>query len=349
MVLRQRGFVLIEVMAVAGIFAVMVTVVAAWVAYMQRNREQQLTVTSLATLQSKIYEAALAGTSWQRTVADTNNAEMACLRNNTACVAGNYNFALHDANNAVIYDSHLATNGFSISGAACTSYAAGGNSLCPISYNMYWSPNCAALGALPCINPPINITVNLLYSPGPATRAIINPTVYYIFVSRGSGTRYEPVIVEYAPPAGSLTIGEGTCSTVGWTARQLNTIVRDDGSNIAVNPAGTTVTLRPGTYQCRATAPAYEVGQTKILIWNATTGVGMAMGPGVQAPVGSQIMMLATAEGEFTFNTNTQLQVLQTCGSTNNSFDLGYPVPEKNGTYILNDIVYTILECVRVT
>jgi hypothetical protein len=314
------------------------------------TQKQNHWVQTLTTLQQSIRGAAVVtGTAWTNTVNDVANVEMACLRKGTACVAGTYNLALHDSANNVIFDSHAAVNGFTLDGAKCATFAAAGNVSCPISYTMTWSPYCPVAPAS-CINPQIFVKATLLL-PQVSTSLDppLNPTNYSVNVLRGGSNRYDVIIVEnYLNSA----TPEGPCATATWTYRKLNATIVDSGNNV-LSLAANSVTLRAGTYQCHATAPAYQTNGAKIALFNASTNTLLtsstglpAVGPGVSAPTSAAVTVLATVDSEFTLNANAAVAVGQACTTHTSNNDLGVPVPDPGGGY--TDNIYTVLQCARI-
>jgi hypothetical protein len=63
-------------------------------------------------------------------------------------------------------------------------------------------------------------------------------------------------------------VSGGTPTAAAWNTRVLNTEVQDTGNFVSV--ASNQVTIQPGTYDLKASAPACQPGQTHLVLWNDT-------------------------------------------------------------------------------
>jgi prepilin-type N-terminal cleavage/methylation domain-containing protein len=114
---------------------------------------------------------------WAKTVADTVNSSMACLRDVTDCSGRGGAFRLVNPAGSVIYDGNNPAVGFQTDGQPCVGFdSARGNDRCPIRMELKWEPICAS----GCVKPSqIKVIGKMIYKPASSAKATtINPSSY---------------------------------------------------------------------------------------------------------------------------------------------------------------------------
>lgn len=106
----------------------------------------------------------------------------------------------------------------------------------------------------------------------------------------------------------------GAFTSGAWQTRDLNTEVADTGSNSAL--ASNQITLQPGTYRCRISAPAFAVNEHKARLRNVTDGTTLLVGTSEFAYTGSFTTNRSLIEGRFTLAAAKVLEVQHRGGAT---------------------------------
>jgi len=128
----------------------------------------------------------------------------------------------------------------------------------------------------------------------------------------------------------------GTFNAGAWRTRDLTVEVTDEGSHATL--AANQVSLVAGTYVCRASAPAYKVGQHKIKLRNVTDGSDTLIGSSEVTVNADAVATRSMLAGMFSI-TDTKAFELQHWGTVNvNNTGFGAPV----NTGVVE--VYSILE-----
>lgn len=319
--LNQHGMSLVEILI--GLAIVGLTVMAT-LAMQARNlsiQKQNQLVNTAQTMQARIRQLLIDGTSWRQTIQHNSTSGMNCLSDVTACAAGQRSFDIYDAagNIAILSLSNAGAsgNGFDQAGAVCTGFGiSGGNDACPISYFITWEPSCVGI----CTNPAVLLRVRMLYKPGNDSPPL-NPDKYGIgypgspFI-RGadSVTKTFQLVHEVAPTAGG-----GDCSTnpAAPTARNMTVPPGGDPHGLVAS-AGTTITFTGGTgaggtYKCSVSATGFAVGGFRALLAVDGVVVGSSVGFAPQW-VQSSVAFESTFNVPVTGTHTMQLQ--QVCSST---------------------------------
>jgi hypothetical protein len=84
------------------------------------------------------------------------------------------------------------------------------------------------------------------------------------------------------------TSTSGGNSTVGTTARLLNTVFVDGGTDVTLNTTTGVMTFAPGTYCIDATVPGYGVGAHQLTFYGVTAGGAYSFGTCEYAGTGTQ-------------------------------------------------------------
>ena len=160
----NRGFTLIEVLAGALILSV---ALAISISYLQLNFSSRFNfglVNEAQSIRVLVNDALQNDLSWYQTVQAATNTTMQCLKNGTDCRSAGGAFALYDSAGNLIFDSTLATNGYTAEGVPCSTFnSTSGNSACPIRVSLNWQPACPA-GPGACLNPPATVTAKFTLS-----------------------------------------------------------------------------------------------------------------------------------------------------------------------------------------
>lgn len=119
----------------------------------------------------------------------------------------------------------------------------------------------------------------------------------------------------------------GTCTAGSWQTRTLNTEVADTGSFASV--ASNEITLAAGTYRIRARAPALNVGNHQIRLWNVTdaavqtwTNGDAAYGSCVADAV-SAIVLSSELVGRFTLASSKAVRIEHRSSATQSGTGFG--------------------------
>lgn len=358
----RRGMGLVEIMITASIIAIVALGLATLfkdVFTVQSRSNLGATANQLKNLM----EAAIKdGKAWGHTVAA--NASLTCLDNTNAtqCTSGAAitGIDLKQSDSTTLLNNSAVANGFTTGGAACSSWSAAGNNACPFSYDITVRFTC--MSGATCKNPNVRVEAVMKFSPldqemksAIATGAIGSASgKYNVLVDRGATNtrRNDPFLVRHRiNPATSTSYG-GACTVNAWNTRTLNEEVGDTANNVTV--ASNQFTLEAGTYECRATAPAFKAGVNKIRVRDSGSTIVQESGT-VIAPVsgGSSI---AVVDVNISINAATTFVVEHFCsqapsndtdgfGLTNNSAALGVPSAGAGGTY--SEVIYTVVSCVR--
>ena len=345
--LGEHGFGVIE----AVMLAVVVTIIGFGLLTLTVDSDKMIAKANLGStvvqLRDRLQQTIQDSDSWSKTVGPTSaNAEMACLRNNTACVAAAWNpIELRDSNDVVVFDGRTATAGFDRQGVGCNTYP---SAACPISFQLEWQAICAPS----CVSPTIEVRgIARVFSAEPMPGGGLGSARYRFTVFRGgSQIRQDRIEVFYQEFDNS---GEGGCS-VGGTVRSLGSS-NDPAGNI-VSLAANTVTLKAGVYVCRVVAPAFRVGANRIrLVSTAGTQVSILGEPAFAALLEGGASV-ATLSATLNLNLDTSLRVVHSCesnpnsqiwGDTNINHGLGLPVSDSGGGYGTEGTVYTKISCLR--
>lgn len=119
-----------------------------------------------------------------------------------------------------------------------------------------------------------------------------------------------PVIVEDQKAA--ATSG-GTFTSGAWRTRDLNTIVSDRGSLASLS--SNQVTLSPGKYYVRASAPGFEVGVNQLRLRNITDGTTMLTGQNAESFSGTTVTT-AHLSGEIDLAASKVIELQHQCATT---------------------------------
>lgn len=130
----------------------------------------------------------------------------------------------------------------------------------------------------------------------------------------------------------------GTFTAGDWRTRVLNDEESDTGDNAALS--SNQITLAAGTYECRITAPAYQVKNHQARLYN-TTGAATLLTGTITRTEGT-IMSHSVVVGRFTIAASQALEVQHYCNTTIATIGFG---ERANFT----DEIYTVAEFWRIS
>lgn len=131
----------------------------------------------------------------------------------------------------------------------------------------------------------------------------------------------------------------GGAATAGIQTRTLNSLAINSGDVVTLT--SNTFTLRPGTYQVAASAPALGVGANRISLWNATNSTRALNGVSSYSNPTNGDQVRAILNGRFTITANTDFQIQHTCQSAAATNGLGIAMNDGNSE------IYTVVELWR--
>jgi hypothetical protein len=126
------------------------------------------------------------------------------------------------------------------------------------------------------------------------------------------------VVIEEQQPSGTAA---GTGSTTAFITRNLNQIVRNNGS-IASLSSGQ-VTLPAGAYYAEYTAPAYSVNFYQARLQNITAGATIGYGESGITASASGVVVKSDGAVEFTLASTSAIAVQMRIGTSNSTSDFG--------------------------
>jgi hypothetical protein len=170
---------------------------------------------------------------------------------------------------------------------------------------------------------------------GPDT-SVVDP------VGDSTGTWIIFATVSYAKFSDTKTATDGgTFTQDAWQTRDL-TLEDSDTDNLGTLLANQ-ITLEPGTYICRCSAPAREVDLHKVRIYDTSSPAVLLVGTSENAGGGEDSTTRSFVSGLFIIDAQKVIEVQHYCSSTRASTGFGNAA-QVPGT----DDVYTIIELWRI-
>ena len=118
------------------------------------------------------------------------------------------------------------------------------------------------------------------------------------------------------------TVDGGTFTSGAWRTRVLNTEVSDVGNHASL--ASNQITLEPGIYMARISAPAISVGKHQTRLRNITAGTTIASGtPEESNIVAYYAQTRSHIVTVFTITVSSALEVQHYCANTIATFGFG--------------------------
>lgn len=363
--LNESGMGLMEVLVIVGIMGIMAFGIVSMMTEMQKQRQIANLKAQLTSQKFKLEGLIRDPISWSTSINDPANAgkvEYTCMRVPPVPAAGCADntgtppppggvlnsFAVLESNGLLYYNSSGATNGFNSEGQTCSTYP---SAACPIRWDLRVINKCPA-GASPCPMPTVRVIGRPIIDPSvqEMLHLSINPDNYAFDITRGVGTRFDPILVTEV----LAQTGAGSCA--GSPARQFNTRAQDDANNVSL-PGSGWVQFEPGSYQCRITAPAFKVG-THYIRMVSNTGATIGTSAASIAPRRYSKQTNAVLEVAFSISSATRFQILHNCQfsvypspplpgeTTDVNLQLGISTATP-GNYFSTSVVYATLACYR--
>ncbi|MBC7421126.1 MAG: type II secretion system protein [Bdellovibrio sp.] len=251
---QKRGFTIIETLISISLLGILFGGAAQLILFYS-GRQKQIEIRGhVSLMRLNLLTNFQNPAAWKKTLDDTTNDNMACLRNSTPC-AGGGNFKLLDSSGTVQYDGMSADSGFTTNGVACTTYnATTGNDDCPLHVSLQWQPVCSAL---PCVPHQVKIVADINHNPQNRSKNLqLNAANYHMDIfkdiislmtcgpititSKRIFTATETMVISYTLVGGG---GAGAAYT-GSFSNSGNPGATVNGSFTA--DAGNIVTLIPG-------------------------------------------------------------------------------------------------------
>jgi hypothetical protein len=129
--------------------------------------------------------------------------------------------------------------------------------------------------------------------------------------SPAAGSPIPNVIVEDQKASGTSS---GAFNSGAWRTRDLNTLVRNEGGIASL--AANEVTLPPGTYYMRWSAPAYIVNAHQTRLFNVTSGAAVALGQCAYANSANADSNLSHGSAVATVSATTAFRLEHRCATT---------------------------------
>lgn len=357
--MTNRGFTITSLSVGVGIGMLSLSLLGLGIKMSNESMERIRIHSTLTDVSQDIRDYIVDDVSWDNTVKDIENVSMECLRTGVDCSGQTVPSMLKliTTNNLLYYNAIPVTSGFTVDGILCNSYSSAGNNDCPIRVELMWNAVCSALK---CVNPDIFISVNFIYNPDPNSKRanLVNTSVYNFTFLRRDNSIHDDLLVIYLHPVVDPATpgpkpGEGNCSPGDWTARRLNRVVYDKGSNVSLVSALVTNTrfqLKGGIYRCSLRAQAYDTGESRLRLYNVTAATLQAESPSYYT--GEERSVELEIETNLVLNQDTIFELQQYCertGGQPHQFDFGVPITTPGGFYTQSEAqIFTVVDCTRI-
>ncbi len=361
------GMSLIEVMIVMTIMSLIGLGTATLMKNMFSIQRRSSLKSVAADIQNQMETMLKNDTAWAATVNHASNVGINCLQDgvggcNHRPYSGNpaapgqalaNNLNIFDTTGTNFYNGFVPGRGFSDTGANCGSFDPAGNAgsdACPFRYNFSVYSECPGAVAT-CPKPQITILGIMLFNPADPSdpRNRLNVDDYTIELRRGERVRYEPLEIQYSVTTNN---GGGNCPAVlsNWRGRPINPAPEYDvgGNIVGINGAGGRFTLRPGTYECKVVAQAFEaLDGFSVRLRDLDNDIPYPIGGGFS---GTNATAYATGTVTLQLTANTRIRLEHSCGGPNSEhpehdFEMG--IPSAGSAGYAGGSVFTSITCVR--
>lgn len=134
----------------------------------------------------------------------------------------------------------------------------------------------------------------------------------------GTGNSFGGQLLHVREEQASGTNG-GTFTSGSWVTRVINTTKTNEISSASL--ASNQITLPAGTYYLEATAPAYNVQESILKLYNVTDSNDILIG--TSASSNTAVTSQVSVKGRFTLAGTKILELRHRCNSTTSTFGLG--------------------------
>jgi multisubunit Na+/H+ antiporter MnhE subunit len=134
----------------------------------------------------------------------------------------------------------------------------------------------------------------------------------------------------------------GGTSVVGWQTRTLNTETQDTANVCSL--ASNQITLIPGTYDIRASAPVYQSHQHHIVLWNDTDNTLALNGTSEIAATSDSSQTRSWIQGRITLASAKAFSIRHYCMAALVTYGLGIASNANDPSGAAMSEVYTIVE-----
>lgn len=182
------GFTATELTITIGLSIFLISAAIGLLLFVGQARVNLTANRSIIDIKKSILQAIENECAWHNTLLEPTNSSLACLRNGTSCNDATGAIELMGQNNSLIYDSLSSNTGIRVNGTSCSTFSANETSSdCPFHINITWTPICHG----ECINPTIQITGQLQFSPGSLSQSQSNLINKFAFKSYRMGRRVQ--------------------------------------------------------------------------------------------------------------------------------------------------------------
>lgn len=210
------------------------------------------------------------------------------------------------------YDTASPTDGFAPDGAVCHAFngaPGAGNTQCPFHINVAWEALCPP-SPTPCTNPLVHVYGTMVFNGGKGDRPPPNTQLQRLSIDmvRGRADQQRRFTLLETTPAGQPSASR--CNGI----RLLNSLQSDTGAYIQGQYTDGSFELRPGTYNCEISGPAFQVGTHQLVLVDLDRKLAKLIGSSEFAPPGrAYAMSRSVASGSFTIQTATHMAVEHLC------------------------------------
>lgn len=165
--LNQKGFSIAEVLVAAGLLSLLVTTITVAPSLVGDKSRKVKVYSTVENVRKTLMKTVMNDKSWNYSINDSANVELACLRNKTDCTGAKGVLRLWKTEDQLVFenkfDSKKPTDGFTNEGVPCNSFnASAGNDDCPIRPKVTFEALCSTS---PCLDPPFQVNIQFLHKP----------------------------------------------------------------------------------------------------------------------------------------------------------------------------------------
>ncbi len=140
-----KGFSLVQTLVIIGVISILWTVVTELLNQVQKSQYEVLMKSTVLSVRNSLLANISSSSAWQKTV--SLQPSLKCTNNTDPYCDGapaSKDIIVYDAAGSVVFDSTVASNGFTVNGVKCSTYdAVNGNDSCPIGVKVQWRALCS--------------------------------------------------------------------------------------------------------------------------------------------------------------------------------------------------------------